>query len=212
MICPKGSLKYQAFEFGHSRMISHPEVFKNCFIVQHFKRGNESHFLVVLVDVQGKFAGLEDELFVRIPNEREPERFLIEGPRVVEVRYVDGKISVRCEIHLAQPLFEWPAENDYTSEKVLDGYGTVQLFPTLHAARRVRIPAISRCNVANVRLRCLLAAKEAHYFIGEKSLGRIYVESTFSTSLSVCSDFNNACNPGSANIASQFFFASSRLV
>jgi len=28
-----------------------------------------------------------------------------------------------------------------------------------------------------------------HYFIGEKSVGCMYVESTFSTSLSACSDF-----------------------
>jgi hypothetical protein len=28
-----------------------------------------------------------------------------------------------------------------------------------------------------------------HYFIGEKSVGCMYVTSTFSTSLSVCSDF-----------------------
>src|SRR5580692_1984937 len=31
-----------------------------------------------------------------------------------------------------------------------------------------------------------------HYFIGEKSVGRMYVESTFSTVFSVCSDFTTA--------------------
>jgi len=60
-------------------------------------------------------------------------------------------------------------------------------------------------------LRSFLVAKEAHYFIGEKSLGCMYVESTFSTSFSLCSDFPISLNAGSACIASQFFFASSRL-
>ena len=31
-----------------------------------------------------------------------------------------------------------------------------------------------------------------YYFIGEKSVGRMYVESTFSTVFSVCSDFTTA--------------------
>jgi len=75
MICPKGSLKYQAFEFGHSRMISHPEVFKNCFIVQHFKRGNESHFLVVLVDVQGKLPVSKTSFSFESPTSVNPSVF-----------------------------------------------------------------------------------------------------------------------------------------
>src|SRR5271163_2506786 len=49
------------------------------------------------------------------------------------------------------------------------------------------------------------------YLIGEKSTGRMYVESTFSTSLLACSEFSTSWNPGSVLNASQCFFASSRL-
>ena len=51
----------------------------------------------------------------------------------------------------------------------------------------------------------------SRYFNGEKSVGRMYVESIFSTSLLACSDFITSSNPGSAISASQFFFASSWL-
>jgi len=50
-----------------------------------------------------------------------------------------------------------------------------------------------------------------HYFIGENSVGCMYVTSTFSTVFSLCSDFTTSWNCGSARIASQFFFASSLL-
>ena len=36
------------------------------------------------------------------------------------------------------------------------------------------------------------SASTTYYFIGEKSVGRMYVESTFSTVFSVCSDFTTA--------------------
>jgi hypothetical protein len=50
-----------------------------------------------------------------------------------------------------------------------------------------------------------------YYFIGENSVGCMYVTSTFSTVFSACSDFTTSWNPGSDRIASQFLFASSRL-
>jgi len=49
------------------------------------------------------------------------------------------------------------------------------------------------------------------YFSGEKSVGRIYVTSIFSTVFSACSALITFWNSGSARIASQFFFPSSGL-
>ena len=55
------------------------------------------------------------------------------------------------------------------------------------------MPKLSGCEVPSVggALLLFLADTEPQiqrYFMGEKSVGRMYVESSFSTSLSACSD------------------------
>jgi hypothetical protein len=67
-------------------------------------------------------------------------------------------------------------------------FGDIRFLSSNSASEGVelRCPVVEVMNSTAVRIE---SCPIPHYFIGEKSVGRMYITSTFSTSLLACSEF-----------------------